>query len=461
MTKSALAGALTYAMGQACSLAFQLLLLTALGATDYGRVGLAHLSLVTLLFVSDIGYGLYFLRERPGDPRWQRLWRMALGHRLFVALTGLAALGALWHWRYGGDDPGLGYLMAAAPAVLAALVNFSTPFLAAGRARLGFALQQVAWPVAALAFALSWPLQTRGLRPEVLAGLSVTLGYGVQALVNLVAARRLMPALRLGDLLLPLLARGGGAMLRASLALAALGFLGVANERLTAFLVESSAPLFLPAYLLLGQILGGAAGMLAQFNRLLVAAEATGGGTEVPLRTLGALLLAPLSALLVGFILVCGEGCAAMPAQGWRLGAPVIVDWVLSVLGGGISALLIGRRQEAVLVKVVVLGVAISMAGQWAGAVLGSADAVLWARVAGAMVALAATARTAAVALPAALAPFCMAMVLGALAQAGWVPWPWTALAGAVGLAAAMGRDAVLARRGWRRARQGGAEVGA
>lgn len=455
MASSALLGTIAFVIGQACNLAFQLLLLTTLGASVYGRVGLAHLALVTLMFVADLGYGLYFLREQPAATGWMERWRMALGHRLFVTLVGVAIMMAFWLARYGSDDLGLYYLLASTPAALAALFNFSSPFLAAGRQKTGFFLQQIAWPVTAVVFATAWLVGGRQV-PQValVGGAAVSAGFLTQAFVNLLAVRRLLPNMPAVTLLLPALGHEGGGMLRASMAIASLGFLGVANERMTAFLIEVAAPSFLPAYLLLGQLLGGASGVLLQFNRLLVASEARDGAAGFPVHLFGAAVAALLSVLLLGAILIDGTGCARSVAEGLRLGVPLLTDWGLGVVGGVVAALLIGRRREGALARAIMLGVAVSMAGQLVGAALGVADVILWTRVAGALVALVVTTRLAAVLLPQALPAAILAAGLTALMLIDHVPWPVPTLAAIAALAVALGRDGRRAYRTWLAVRQ-------
>lgn len=444
-------GALAYLAGQACNLMFQLLLLRALGTQTYGHVGLAHISLTALLFVCDLGYGLYFLREKPNAEHWLKAWRSALGHRLLATLLSFAALAGVWITRYDSADEGLLYLAAAAPAALLALLNFSAPLLAAGRHNAGFAMQQIAWPAAAVCFALTWPLRTQTLSPVLLAGGCVSMGYLIQTAFNLAVIRRWSHkteiGVRLSTLLTPSFSRGGWRMLKASLTLSMLGFLGVANDRLTAFLIEGTAMGFLPAYLLLGQMLGGAAGILSQINRLLVTHEANGQDAVPPVRAMAALMLTSMAFLLLAVALSCDNGCGEIPSAWLQLALPVLLDWTLSAVGGGMAAVLIGRRQEKKLARAIIFGVALSIMTQLAGAWLGSADAVLWARVAGSTLSLSAIVRFSGMAVPASLPLFGLAVILGSISQAHLLPWPVPATASLIVLAVVLCRDAAPFRR--------------
>lgn len=424
---------------------FQLLLLRTLGTQTYAHVGLAHISLTALLFVGDLGYSLYFLREKPNTEHWRKAWRSALGHRLLATLLSFSALAVFWAIRYGNTDAGLLYLAAAAPAALLALLNFSAPLLAAGRRNTGFVMQQIAWPVAAACFSLTWLLQEQPLSPALLAGSCVSIGYLIQAASNLEVMHRFCRKTeidaRLSTLLIPSLGRGDWRMLKASLTLSMLGFFGVANDRLTAFLIEGTALDFLPAYLLLGQVLGGAAGILSQFNRLLVAHEANGQDAVSPVRAIAPLVLAPMALLLLTVALSCDNGCWELPSAWFQLGLPVLLDWTLSALGGSMAAVLIGRWQEKKLARAVMFGVALSILTQLAGAWQESADAVLWARVAGSTMSLSIVARLAGMAVPVALPWFGLAVALGSLSQAHLLPGMVSTVASLIVLATVFAGD--------------------
>ncbi|KAF1705797.1 hypothetical protein CSC70_13895, partial [Pseudoxanthomonas kalamensis DSM 18571] len=99
------AGAVLYALGQGCALLFQWLLLRRFGLQGYGDVGLAHLGLVTVLFLADLGCASLFLREDPAAPGWNARWRQALWHRLLatVVLDLLWIAGVWWSGRGQGE----------------------------------------------------------------------------------------------------------------------------------------------------------------------------------------------------------------------------------------------------------------------------------------------------------------------------------------------------------------------
>ncbi len=67
---SFVSGAVIYAAGQIANLLFQLLLLQQLGQQLYAEVGLAHLLILSTLFIADLGYSTLFLRESPDAPGW-------------------------------------------------------------------------------------------------------------------------------------------------------------------------------------------------------------------------------------------------------------------------------------------------------------------------------------------------------------------------------------------------------
>jgi hypothetical protein len=451
IARHTLAGAAVYGFGQMFNLGFQLLLLRALGQQEYGRVGLAHVTFLTILFVGDLGYGLFFLREPPRSDRWRMLWRLALGHRLIATTLMFAVVMLFWIVRYGTSDAGLIYLAATGMAALAALVNLSAPLLAAGRNVSGFALQQIAWPVATCCFALVWSAHMLTLSPVLLAGECVCVGYLLQAMANLVVFRSFIRngesaasgfTLRFGDLLVPSVGRGGGRMLMDSLHISVLGFLGVINERLTAFLIENLASGFLPAYLLLGQALGGASGALAQFNRLLVAGEADGHDGPTAIYVLRGLLLAPMSLLCLVVSLTCSGDCWNVPAQWVQLALPVLFDWTIAGVGGAIAAILIGRHQERQLARALATGVAVSIAAQLSGAWLGSPDVVLWARITGGVVVLVLSSRLCGLMPSGALLVLGIAAASGSAFQAHLLPWPMAVITSALALLGALRWDA-------------------
>ena len=70
LTQSFVLAAVTFAIGQLANLAFQIVLLKTLGATTYAVVGLAHLLLLTLIFLADLGYASLFLREDRNASHW-------------------------------------------------------------------------------------------------------------------------------------------------------------------------------------------------------------------------------------------------------------------------------------------------------------------------------------------------------------------------------------------------------
>ncbi|MCI2261525.1 hypothetical protein [Xanthomonas indica] len=364
-------GALLYALGQGCALLFQWLLLRQFGLQGYGEVGLAHLGLTTVLFLADLGYASLFLREDPAAPAWETRWRQALRHRLLATvlldLGWVAAAG--WSWQWHG--PGFGYVLAVLPATVFGLVGYSAPLLAQGRRLAGFAVQQVAMPVAILAWLLLRPLP--GCGGGVGAGLAVSLGYLAQALVNLAVftapLRLLWPQ------------RGQGRhLLGTAVQLSLLGIIGILHDRLTPLLLAAVAPGFLPVYLFLGYLLNGASGVFNQFNRLLLAEAASEAGQRWAQWLISLVLGGAALGALVLPLATEAWGTAAQRAWlPWT--TPVLAGGATVLLGGVLSALLIGRHRERALLRVLLIGVLCSALLQLAAAAWPAPQLLLWGRL--------------------------------------------------------------------------------
>lgn len=364
-------GALLYALGQGCALLFQWLLLRQFGLHGYGEVGLTHLGLTTVLFLADLGYASLFLREDPATPGWETRWRQALRHRLLATvvldLAWVAAAG--WSWQWHG--PGFGYVLAVLPATAFGLVGYSAPLLAQGRRLAGFAVQQVAMPVAILAWLLLRPLPGGGGAAG--AGIAVSIGYLAQALLNLAVfaapLRLLWPQ------------RGQGRhLLGTAVQLSLMGIVGILHDRLTPLLLAAVAPAFLPVYLFLGYLLNGASGVFNQFNRLLLAEAASEAGQHWA-QSLISLVLggAALGALLLP-LATAAWGTAAQRA--WLPWAtPVLAGGATVLLSSVLAALLIGRHRERALLRLLLIGVLCSVLLQLAAAAWPAPQLLLWGRL--------------------------------------------------------------------------------
>lgn len=364
------AGGVLYALGQGCSLLWQWLLLRYFGSQGYAEVGLAHLGLLTVLFLADFGYASLFLREDPRSAGWELRWRQALAHRLLGTLVMALVLtaGAWWQWR--GHGAGFEYVLAVLPAALFGMVSYSAPLLAKGCRLHGFAVQQVAMPVAIVAWlALR---EHAGGAGGMWAGAAVSLGYLVQMLINIAVFDKRL------SLLLPCF--GGLGMLGTALRLWLMGLAGTLHDRLTSLLLVAVAPTFLPMYLFLGYLLNGASGVLNQLSRLLLA-EAYSETSERWVRALVSLILG-LSALCAPLWLLAAARWGSPEHQVWRpLVGPVVVTGVLGLASGVLSALLIGRNREAVLLKVLLFGLLCSAVLQAVAGACLAPQLLLWGRL--------------------------------------------------------------------------------
>ena len=369
LTQSFVLAAVTFAIGQLANLAFQIVLLKTLGATTYAVVGLAHLLLLTLIFLADLGYASLFLREDRNASHWLATWRCALGQRLLATLV-LMSL-ALTGWVFYSDDQaGRQYLFSAAPASLFALFNFSAPLIAAGQRLRGLMAAQIAWPAGLL---LWWPVSVGlPLSPAASAGLAVSLGYLTQAAVNFA-----MSGQRL--LWLPLFGKG---QVRSALHLCALSVSGTLHDRLTPFLLAPLAPGFMPVFLLLNHVLSGLSGVQGQLSRLLLGEASRAGGRQRIVAVASLLGWATVNVLLLG-ALAQSLDLPIEQRQWLALAGLLVLAWGLSASSGFLLLLLIGERREGQFVRPFFLGLGASAALQLMAALSDATAFVLWARVVG------------------------------------------------------------------------------
>lgn len=372
---SLLLAASTYGLGQAANFLFQLRLLDQLGPSAYGAVGLVHLLLITSIFLADLGYASLFLRERSGSLAWEHGWRCALGHRLVATLLLLAAVMIGW-MQWSDDEASRQYLTGAAAGCLFALFNYSSPMIAEGRRLGGLLVAQIAWPSALAIWYLLQYAQT--LSTPAAAGLSVSLGYLVQAVVSVISSRRLR-------LWLPLAGKG---QLGAAFHLSLLGVWGTLHDRLTPFLLAPLAPTFLPFFLILNHVLSGLSGVLAQFSRLLLP-EARAREGRRHILSAASLVWWGTAAVILGGLLLHGLDLSSDQRQWLALGAIVLLAWGVSSSSGFLSILLIGARQERPLSRLLGAGLALSALLQTGAAWTGDASYLLWARTLGLLAVLA------------------------------------------------------------------------
>ncbi|BAQ72500.1 putative membrane protein [Pseudomonas sp. Os17] len=369
LSQSFVLAAVTFAIGQLANLTFQIVLLKSLGATTYAVVGLAHLLLLTLIFLADLGYASLFLREDRHASHWLVTWRCALGQRLLATLVlmGLALTGWVF---YSDDQAGRQYLFSAAPASLFALFNFSAPLIAAGQRLRGLMAAQIAWPAGLL---LWWPVSVSlPLSAAASAGLAVSLGYLTQAIVNFA-----MSGQRL--LWLPLLGKG---QLRAALHLCALSVSGTLHDRLTPFLLAPLVPGFMPVFLLLNHVLSGLSGVQGQLSRLLLGQASSAGGRQRIVAVASLLAWATANMLLLGTLAQSLE--LPIESRQWlALAGLVVLAWGLSASSGFLVLLLIGERREGQFVRPFLLGLGASAVLQLMAAWSDAPASVLWARVVG------------------------------------------------------------------------------
>lgn len=377
-TAGAIGGAI-YVAGQLFNLGFQFLLINFIGKAAYGHIGLAHLLMTLLIFNADLGYGLYFLRQAPNEPTWQKHWQLATGHRLAVVALLIPAVLFFWGWRYGIENLGFCYLAAAAPGAFLSIFNFASPLIAAGRYRVGIALQQILWPAGFVMFLLfSSTAQTAS--PQVLAvaaGACVSIAYCLQAIVNFAAmnfnVRLITPSYR----------REGWPILATAFKLSLLGVIGSLHDRLTPFLIEPISPYFLPIYIVLLQMLAGASGVANQFYRLLIAHASRGSESTHKVKNLISLFTIAASLFFLVLALVVLIAPLSPPKESLTLAWIVLLGWMTEITGGLLASVIIGRAEETFFFRYFIIGTTMSVVLQLAAYQLSSADMIIWGRVIG------------------------------------------------------------------------------
>lgn len=136
LSKKSLISAGSSAIAQLASFATSLVLTSAEGVAFYGELGLAFVTLLTLIFLLDLGFGLFFSREVGlGDRSWEKKWSLMLGLKLIAAIIISPILLGSWWWIYGQENIGTQYLCAAWPAIFISIFNFSPILYGLGRVK--------------------------------------------------------------------------------------------------------------------------------------------------------------------------------------------------------------------------------------------------------------------------------------------------------------------------------------
>jgi O-antigen/teichoic acid export membrane protein len=136
LSKKSFISAASSALSQLASFATSLVLTTAEGAFYYSQLGLAYATLVTFIFLLDLGFGIYFSREVSlGKSDWSKKWSLMLGLKLIFAIIFCPILVGSWWWIYGGQNIGAQYLSVAWPAIFISIFNISPILYGLGRAK--------------------------------------------------------------------------------------------------------------------------------------------------------------------------------------------------------------------------------------------------------------------------------------------------------------------------------------
>lgn len=357
---------LVYAIGQGTNFLFQLHLLHLLGTSAYGHVGLAHLLLITVIFLADLGYASLFLRENPDQVGWLRDWRCALTHRLVATLL-LLSICSVALRVLAPSVEAMDYWLGAAPAALMALFNFSSPLIVRGHRLVALLSGQVAWPVA-LVLSLLLPPHLP-LSTAASTGIAVSLGFATQAVVHLLLSQNYR-------CWLPGMGKG---QLNSALHLSALGVCGTLHDRLTVFLLAPLTPGFLPWYLLLNHALNGLSGIQAQLSRLMLPGAANDPGRARVLQA-SSWTLQGTAALLMAALIMQGMTADAEQQEWLALTGVLLLAWGITVIGGFLSLPLIAGNRERPLARLLAITIAVSAPLQILAAWVHSPELLLWSR---------------------------------------------------------------------------------
>lgn len=384
LTGGPLIGVISYVIAQGLNLLLQFVVIAKYGTALYAKVGLAQVAVMTIVFLGELGYSIYFVREVQLSSNWKEEWRYAQGHRLIVLLVGAITVYVYWYFRYGLQDEGTRYLLCSLPGVILTLYNFSPLFLAQGRYRIGFLGMPLVWAISLSFYGITSLNAVGGSDVGIRLGIGLTLGFLSQALFYILFCRdSCLIGIRFG--------RTGNVLLINSLRLWALSLLGTLNERLTPFLLEAVALNFLPFYLVISQVLQGASGVLGQINRVLlreqskstVIAKENSSSCSHPEKKLliWAIALGTLLACLAGGIVALKHVEIVDRDTVVRLGFLTVFVWLTTALGSLEGTTLIAQRHEKFLFSIMMKCVAISIVFQVVGSVMRSPDLIFWAKV--------------------------------------------------------------------------------
>ncbi|HLO78207.1 MAG TPA: hypothetical protein VK196_17260 [Magnetospirillum sp.] len=335
---------------QACNLGGQLVAIAWVGHQAFGSVGLGLMVAATAVFVGDLGYGPWMLREVARDGHWLPEWRAATARRLLVllpvTLLAAVAVGAT------APDPsaGMAVVAAAAPGILLSAFLPGSVLYGLGWARAAALGHILRYAVQAVNLMLGAALG--GDSFALMAGYGFTAGIVVQLLAGLAAglpAAFLWPSWRAGLPPAPALRVWG------------LSLLGTLNDRALPLVVAVAMHGVLSWLLIAVQVLQGLAGMLAQVDRLVVPGVVRGHhGGIAP----AALLTGTTAALAVAVGIAGALLQPGLIAPGWLM----LAEWHCAMVGAWSFPVLFARDAERPLLLMIAVVLPVSLGLQALGA---------------------------------------------------------------------------------------------
>lgn len=341
-------------------LLIQIFLIAATGRQLFGEIGLAKTAVLSLVFISDMGYGQYFTREAGNGDAWRLDWQQSVLHRLVVLVGGAAGLIVFWAVRYGVDAAGTIFIMGSLPGIALSAFNLAPVLFGQRRSTAAAIGQPMLWamhgatmvPAVLLADAPYWP---------ILIGLSLSAGFAAQiAFFAWVMRDASLFRLRLG--------RSTLAMRRSATKLWLVMVGGVLYDRTLPFMVEIAAPGFLAYYLILEQVLVGMNSITGQIQRMLLPELAVRADLSqrkaVSERVTGvlspALAALTLVAVLTTIVLVPMFGPADLLVYA-PLFVLIMADWFARVCGSLVVPAVLAERGEGFLVWVLLSSAVVSL----------------------------------------------------------------------------------------------------
>lgn len=347
----------SYILSQGLNLLIHLLIIHTQGKEFYASIGLMYALCMTIIFLSDLGYTHYFLREVPRDNNQAAAWQLALSHKIFT-LTSLCL--ALYIYIDSSEVlsvTGKSFFLAAAPGLILATFNNSALLLALGKTTLSALLT----PIQVSAYFVSTMLSLY-LKPGDLAfalGISFSIGYLAQFTACFFASQK-------PNLFLPSLKQGNANQLRSALNIWTLSFSGSIYDRALMIVIEKVEPAFLAPFILLNQLYQGICGAYAHIQKILLRHISTSKKISYSsnMARIPQIILAFYALSLSTTLLAHCIQPSFITEKQFLYASILYLEWAISLIGMSAVTLLIARNKESFLKRVVLTSQGMALAAQ-------------------------------------------------------------------------------------------------